>query len=168
MKNNQISSGIVFDNVFHVECYDGNGNLKWKDTAKNLVVNEGLNHVLDVQFHGATQVSTWYVGLKNTGAVAAGDTLASHGTWSENSNYTGNRKEFVEGAASGQSLSNSGNAASFAINADSQTIAGAFLCSAETGTSGTLFSAADFTLGNKSCDDGDTLNVTYTITASGS
>jgi hypothetical protein len=29
----------------------------------NLVVNEGLNHMLDVLLHGSTQVATWYLGV---------------------------------------------------------------------------------------------------------
>jgi hypothetical protein len=43
------------------------------------------------------------------------------------------------------------------------TIAGAFLCNVASGTSGVLFSAGDFTGGDKSVASGDTLNVTYTF-----
>jgi hypothetical protein len=43
------------------------------------------------------------------------------------------------------------------------TIAGAFLCTVSSGTSGILYSAGDFTGGDKSVDSGDTLNVTYTL-----
>jgi len=151
--------------LFEVDCYDKNGNLKWQDTAKNLVTNVGLDHILDVVFHGSTQTATWYVGLKGTGTPAAGDTLASHSTWTENTNYTGDRQEYVEAASSSQSVTNSASKASFSITSDSQTIAGAFLASAASGTSGTLICVADFTGGDKSCDNGDTLEVTYTISA---
>jgi hypothetical protein len=161
----QNRDGIKAGGVFVGECFDKFGKLKWREEAKNLITNQGLDHILDTVLHNATQVATWYIGLKNTGTPAAGDTLASHATWAENSNYTGNRKEFVEAASSSQSVTNSASKAEFAINADSQSIAGAFLCSAATGTSGTLLSAADFSSA-KSCDDGDTLNVTYTISAS--
>ncbi len=146
-------------------CRDKDGNIKWVDTAKNLIVNEGLDHALNVLLHGTTPVSPWYIGLKGAGTVAAADTLASHTGWTENTNYTGTRKEFNEAASSSQSITNSANKASFAITTDAQTIAGAFLCSATSGTSGTLFSAVNFTGGNKVCDNGDTLEVTYTITA---
>lgn len=151
--------------TFEVQCYDVCGNLKWEDTAKNLVTNVGLNHILDVVLHGTTAVSPWYVGLKNTGTPAAADTSASHSTWTENTNYTGNRQEYVEAAASSQSTTNSASKASFSITSDSQTIAGAFLDSAATGTAGTLLCVADFTGGDKACDNGDTLEVTYTISA---
>jgi len=156
--------GVRVGGVFEVTCYGPDGQVKWKDTAKNLVTNVGLNHILDVVLHGTTQITTWYVGLKNAGSVAAGDTLASHAGWTENANYTGDRKEYEEAAASGQSITNSANKATFSINADSQTIAGAFLASAATGTTGTLLCAANFASA-KSCDNGDTLEVTYTLSA---
>lgn len=150
---------------FFVQCFGPDGSLKWEDEAKNLMTNEGLDHILDVVLHGETAVSPWYVGLKNTGSPAAGDTLASHGTWTENTNYTGDRKEYVEAAASSQSVTNSASKASFSISVDSQTISGAFLAGAATGTSATLLCVADFTGGDKSADNGDTLEVTYTISA---
>ena len=131
-----------------------------------MIVNQGLNHILDTELHGSTQVTTWYIGLKGSGAAAAADTLASHTNWAEVTDYTGDRKEFVEGAASSQSISNSGNAASFSING-SCTIAGMFLCSAASGSSGTLFSVKDFS-SSRSLASGDTLTVTYTVSASSS
>jgi hypothetical protein len=161
MKKTQ--DGALLRGQFHVECFDKDGNLKWVEDLRNLVVNEGLNHILDVQFHAETQVTTWYVGLKGTGSPAAGDTLASHAGWTEITAYTGDRKEFVEGAASSQQISNTGNAASFSITGTA-TVAGAFLCSVSSGSSGKLFCAADFS-SPRSVDNGDTLNVTYTITA---
>jgi hypothetical protein len=43
------------------------------------------------------------------------------------------------------------------------TVAGAFLSSVDSGTSGVLFSVGSFTGGDKFVDSGDTLNVTYTF-----
>jgi len=157
-------SGFTVGGYFTVTCKGPDGRVKWVEVAHNLVTNVGLNHILDVILHAETQITTWCVGLKNAGSVAAADTLASHGAWTENSNYTGDRKEYVEAAASSQSITNSANKASFAIDTNSQTIAGAFLCSAATGTSGTLLCAADFASA-KSADNGDTLEVTYTVSA---
>ena len=151
--------------IFEVECRNKCGTLKWKDKAHNLVVNDGLDHLLNVVFHGTTPVSPWYVGLvADTPTIDATDTLASHAGWTEDANYTDDRKEFVEGAASSQSISNSGNAAAFAID-DTTILAGAFICSAATGTSGTLFCAAAFTQGDRSVASGDQVNVTYTLSA---
>lgn len=158
--------GVKLGGKFEIKCFDKTGKLKWKDTAKNIVVNVGLYHILDILFVSATsQIDPWYVGLvDDTPSFAAGDTLASHAGWTENANYTGDRKEFVD-VRSGASVGNSASKASFSIDTDSQTIAGAFLCSAASGTSGTLLCEAPFTGGDKSVDDGDTLEVTYTFTA---
>jgi hypothetical protein len=157
------SAAIKVGGIFEAECFDKNGNLKWADVAKNLVVNAGLDHILDVVFHGATATSPWYVGLKLTGTVKAADTLASHASWSEATGYADNRKEYVEAAASSQSITNSANKASFVISS-AATVAGAFLSSAATGTSGTLICAANFT-SPRAVENGDTLEVTYTVSA---
>jgi len=62
-------------------------------------------------------------------------------------------------------MTNSASKASFAVDTDTQVISGAFLCSVATTTSGTLLSEVMFTGGNKSADDGDTLEVQYDFTA---
>lgn len=156
-----IKNAIKLGGVFQVRCIDKNGYVKWEDTAYNLVVNQGIQHVLDVTFTGAAiQVDPWYIGLCNSSpSPAAGHTLTDI---SEFTNYADNRKEWVE-VRSGQELSNTASKASFAINADTQTIGGAFLCSVASGTAGTLMSYSAFSGGNKTADSGDTLEVTYTL-----
>jgi len=150
---------------FVVECYDKDGRLKWKDEAVNAVVDEGLNHILDVEFHATSQVTTWYIGLiTGAGTLAAGDTLASHAGWTEGTSYSGTRKEWTEGAASGKSMTNS-TPVDFSITG-TMTVKGAFLCSVTSGTSGTLFCTALFSGGDQGVANGDTLRITYTITAS--
>lgn len=160
-----IRGAIGIQGLWGFKCRKSNGDTKWVVDVKNIVTTAGINHILDTEFHNAAQVPTWYIGLKSAGEAAAGDTLVSHANWTEVTNYTGNRKEYVEAAAASGVVTNNNNKASFAINANNTVIAGGFLCSAENGTSGTLFSAVDFTGGNKTCDDGDTLEVTYTISA---
>ena len=153
---------------YTITCFDSEGNVKWEDTAENLVVNEGLEHILDVSLSGATQITTWYIGLTDgTPTVAATDTLASHAGWNEVTDYTeGARQEFVE-ARTGQTTSNSASKAVFSINATT-TVGGAFLTSASTGTTGTLLSAAAFTNGDKSVSSGDTIQVQYDFSATSS
>jgi hypothetical protein len=65
-------------------------------------------------------------------------------------------------------VTNSASPAVFNINA-SATVGGAFLTSNNTksGTTGVLFSAADFTSGDRSVITGDILNVTYTLSLAG-
>jgi hypothetical protein len=154
---------------FKIDCFDKHGKLKWSEKAFNAVTHAGCDHTLDTVLHDATQATTWYIGLISiTGwsAFADGDTLASHSGWTEDTNYTGTRKEWTEGAASGQSMTN-GTTVDFAMNA-STTIKGAFLCSVTSGTAGTLWCTALFTGGDQGVGNGDTLKVTYTVTAASS
>lgn len=155
----------TFKGVMFVKHYDKDGNLKGTYKARNGVTNEGKDAVLDIMFHGSTQITTWYLGIMdNSGytAEAAGDTLASHAGWSEFTTYTGNRKEWTEGAASSQSITNSATV-DFAITG-SATLKGVFLCSAATGTTGTLWATAAFS-STVAVTSGDTLKVTYTVSA---
>ena len=157
--------------VFRIQCLDPNGNLKWEAESHNLVVNEGLKYMNDVALDGGAQITTWYIGLYGAGASnnpAASDTMASHPGWTENTTYSNaTRPTCAFGPATTADpsvITNTGSAASFNING-STTIGGAFLTSdsAKGGTSGTLFSAADFTGGDRSVANNDTLNVTYTF-----
>lgn len=163
LEKSLFENAVKVGGCFYVDCLDSEGKPKWSDVAKNLVVNAGLNHILNVVFHGTTPVSPWYVGLKLTGSPASADTLATHSGWSEATGYSDVRKEYVEAAASGKSITNSANKASFAISSTA-TIAGAFIASASSGTTGTLMCAANFTA-ERAVESGDTLEVTYTLSA---
>jgi len=168
-----LSEGIRGGGVFTVECLDKDGNIKWTAQSPNLVVNVGLKDMNDKYFSGSTYSATWYLGLVNGpgsgNTYAAGDTMASHAGWTENTGYTqGARPAASFGAATTADpsvISNTGSPASFSINATSN-IAGAFLTSNNTkgGTTGVLFSVSNFTSpGDRSVVSGDTLNVTYTF-----
>lgn len=161
--------GVKVGGYFTFECRDKNGNLKWTDRSHNLVVNVGLQHLLDVLFAGDTQINPWYLGLTDgTPTVAASDTMASHSGWTEVVAYSESaRQEYVD-VRSGQSVTNSASVAAFSINADTTTVGGGFLTSLSTkgGTTGILLCDVAFTGGDKSADSGDTINVTYTFSAS--
>jgi hypothetical protein len=156
--------------VFHFQCFDKDGNLKWEDKTHNLVVNEGLQDMNTKYFKGVSYSATWYLGLVNntpTPSYAAGDTLASHGGWDEvvpTVGYSGNRKAVTFGTATTADpsvIDNSGSPSQFSM-LSTVTIDGAFLASVDTGTSGVLFSVAAFQApGDRSVVNGDTLNVTY-------
>ena len=152
-------------NYWKVTCLDKDGNVKWEEDKKNLITTVGLNHILDTQFHAGTQVTTWYIGLKGAGTPAAADTMASHSSWAELTNYSGNRREWTEGAASSGSMTNS-SSVDFSINGTA-TVAGAFLNTAATGTAGVLYGVVDFS-SSRAVISGDTLQVTVTVTAASS
>lgn len=157
------SETIAVTGDYTVECYAADGSLKWSDQIKNLVVTVGRNDLLDKYFTGTTYTALWYLGLINSGgSYAAGDTMASHAGWTENTGYTSaTRPAPTWNAASAGSKSTT--ATSFAINATG-TIGGALLTTTNNkgGTTGILYSAGNFTGGNRSVASGDTLNVTYT------
>lgn len=164
-----VPTGIIaVGGVFHVEHMRG-GELIDATDDSNLVVNEGLNHLLDVVFHAGTPVGTWFLGLFEGNytpiATLTAATLPAAST--ESVAYTeSTRQEYNEGAASGQSTTNAANKATFTINA-TKNIYGAFLVSNSTkgGTSGVLFSAARFAA-PKSVAVDDQLLLTYTFNAS--
>ena len=155
--------------TYHFQCFDKHGKLKWEEKVPNIVVNVGLNDVLDKYFKGSSYTAAFYVGLvDNSGfsAYAAGDTMSSHAGWTEFTSYSGsNRATLTLGSVSSQSVDNSASKAAFSISS-SGTVKGAFVTTGQTkgGTTGTLYGAASFS-STRSVDNGDTLNVTVTLTA---
>lgn len=160
---------ITLAGRYDVECYGADGVLKWKDVVHNLVTTVGKNDFLDKYLKGAAYTQTFRMGLAGTGSKAAGDTQASHAGWLEVGlanlpTYTGNRKDVTMGAAAaGSSVS---PAQAFAMTG-SGTVSGCFTNNGGSATvddtTGVLFSAGNFTAGDKIVTSGDTVNVTYTL-----
>lgn len=157
--------------VYHIECRDKDGNLKWTAESHNLVVNVGLQDMNAKYFTGSSYTAAWYIGLYGAGASntpAASDTMSSHAGWTEVTDYSQSTRPActfgVPTTADPSVATNSASPASFSINGTT-TVGGAFLTSNSTkgGTTGTLFSASDFTGGDRSVVSGDTLTVTYTF-----
>jgi len=132
----------------------------------NGIVDAGLNHILETEFHGGTQVTTWYFGLvDNAGflAFAAGDTVLRHVGWVECVSYDEvNRPAWTAGAATSRQITNASSVI-FTISA-TKTIKGLFVASnnSKGGTAGTLWSTATFGSPVPFLDN-DLLRVTYTI-----
>jgi hypothetical protein len=158
--------------VYYVECHDKDGKLKWSAESKNLVVNAGLAYMAGTALTSVTQITTWYIGLYGAGASntpAAGDTMSSHAGWTEVVPYSNADRvtaTFVTATTANPSVvTNAASPATFNINSTS-TVGGAFLTSNNTknGTTGTLFSAADFASpGDRAVVSGDIISVTYTF-----
>lgn len=171
-KGKGVSEGVRGGGVFTVTCFDKDGNQKWEAKAPNLVVNVGLQDMNDKYFSGSGYTAAWYIGLYGAASSndpAASDTMSSHAGWTEVTAYSQSTRPaatFGSATAADPSvIDNSGSVAVFSINGTT-TVGGAFLTSDNTksGTSGILFSAADFeSPGDRSVVNGDTLNVTYTF-----
>ena len=155
--------------VFTVQCFDKDGNFKWESKTPNLVVNVGLKDMNDKFFTGSSYTATWFLGLYGSGATVnplPSDTMASR-AWTEVTAYSqSTRPQCNFGAATTADpsvISNSAAVAVFSINGTT-TVGGAFLTSNNTkgGTTGILFSAADFQApGDRAVVSGDVLNLTY-------
>jgi hypothetical protein len=165
------SERVKAGGFFVVECFDKDGNLKWKEENHNLVVNVGLQDMNAKYFTGSGYTAAWYIGLYGAGASntpAASDTMSSHAGWTEVTDYSQSTRPactFGTPTTTDPSVAtNTASPASFSIN-NTTTVGGAFLTSNNTkgGTTGILFSASDFLGGDRSVVSGDTLSVTYTF-----
>ena len=162
--------------VYTAECYDAQGNLKWSDVIENLTTNVGRQNLLNSYFAN-TGGGAVVMGLKGTGTAAYTDTQSSHSGWLEVGNanaptYSGTRKTpaFSSATSANPSVLSTSAAVVFSMTG-SGTVAGAFIniggSSTIDNTTGTLFSAGDFTAGSKTVTSGDTINVSYSLSASG-
>lgn len=154
-------------NVYTIECYGPDGKLKWRDITQNIIPNVGLDDILDKYYKGSAYTAAFYVGLTDgTPTTAAADTMSSHAGWTEVTAYSeGARQTLTLGTVASQSVDNSASKAAFSINGTA-TVGGAFISTDNTkgGTTGILAGVAAFTGGDRSVANGDTLNVTVTLT----
>ena len=157
---------------FEVICRGPDGTVKWREVAKNIVTNEGLDAILNIMLHAATQITTWYVAIfEDDHTPAAGNTYAVPGYTESTAYDEATRPEYEEAAASSQSITNSANKATFTIDA-TKTIYGAALVGGGTEAStkgntdggGTLLCSCAFD-SSKAVEDDDTLEVTYEVSA---
>ena len=170
MSGGTTQTGLKAGGVYTMQCFDKDGNLKWEAKSDNLVVNVGLQDMNTKYFSGSSYTAAWYIGLYGAAASnnpAAGDTSASHAGWTEVTAYSqATRPAAVFGTATTADpsvISNTASPAVYSINGTT-VIGGAFLISNSTkgGTTGILFSAADFqSPGDRNVASGDTINVTY-------
>jgi len=157
-KENQLAPAFTYD----VVCYNADGREKWREHVHNLVMTAGKTDIINQYFKGSSYTAVWYLGLIGSGTPSAADTLASHSGWNEITPYSGNRSAITFGTTSGGS--NTANAVSISINATA-TVSGSFIANVNSGTSGTLYSATDFSVA-RGVASGDTLSVTPTVSVS--
>lgn len=167
MKRKGLFGGFGFYNIWDFECghyVDKFDNVirdyrnfvgellwvpKWKESIHNLVVNEGLDDVLDIYFKGGTATTTWYIAIFSSDSTPAAGWTYAVPTYTEFTNYDeSTREEWVEGTISSQSLDNSASPAEFTCTSGTNTIYGASLVGnstkGDTGGGATMFSAARF------------------------
>lgn len=166
-----LSETVIPKGRYEVWCVGPDGKEKWRDTIENLVTTVGKNDFLDKYLKGSTYTQTIRMGLCGTGTKAAANTQASHAGWLEvglanDPTYTGNRKDVVMGAAAA-GVSTSPTQAFAITSVGPDTVSGCFINNGGSATidntTGVLFSAGDFTAGDKIVSSGDTINVVYSL-----
>ncbi|MDD5523528.1 MAG: hypothetical protein PHI84_22145 [Kiritimatiellae bacterium] len=139
----------------------------------NLVTNEGKNSLLNIMFHAATQIATWYFVLfEDDYTPLATNTYAVPGFTETEAYDELTRPEFVEIESTAQTTNNSVSKATFTFNA-TKTIYGGGLVGggtdpavkADAAGGGVLYCSAKFAE-TKPVASTDVLKVWITLTAS--
>jgi hypothetical protein len=172
---------VGLEGTYVATCYDADGNEKWSDVIKNLTTNVGRANIMNSYF-GNTGGGAIVMGLggangSGTFTPAYGDTQGSHAGWFEVGGanaptYSGTRKtpSFSAATTANPSVLSTSAAVVFSMTS-SGTVWGAFInvggSTAIDNTTGVLFSIGAFTAGSKTVTSGDTINVTYTLSAAG-
>jgi hypothetical protein len=172
---------VGLEGVYTATCFDANGNEKWSDTIENLTTNVGRANLMNSYF-GNTGGGSIVMGLggangSGTFTPAYADTQSSHAGWYEVGGanaptYSGTRKTpaFSASTTANPSVLSTSAAVVFSMTG-SGTVYGAFInvggATTIDSTTGTLFSIGQFTAGSKTVTSGDTINVTYTLSAAG-
>jgi len=156
---------------WNFECYDKDGNLKWEELDRpNIITDEGFNALLNIMFHGATQITTWYIVAVETDTTAATTMTYAVPVFTEWDGYSElTRQAFVEAAASSQSITNSANKAVY-TSTETKTLYGGALVGggtaadtiSDTAGGGTLFCYSKFSSG-KPVENTDTFKIYCTI-----
>jgi hypothetical protein len=62
--NTGTQEGVQTHGFYTVDCVDAQGNVKWSETIKNLVVTSGKNFMLTETFTGSSYTAAWFLGLE--------------------------------------------------------------------------------------------------------
>lgn len=172
---------VGLEGVYTFTCIGADGVEKWSDVIENLTTNVGRQSLLNAYFAntggGAVVMGLGGANASSTFTPAYTDTQSSHAGWYEvgGSNaptYSGTRKTptFSSATSANPSVLATSAAVVFSMTS-SGTVYGAFIniggSSTIDDTTGTLFSIGAFTAGSKTVTSGDTINVTYTLSAAG-
>jgi len=177
-----IPEGMGIEGWYHVVCRDKDGNIKWEEEFPNLVVAVGKQLMLDTLLKGSSySVTGPYLGLLNASITAAAtDTMSTIVPSKEFVNYTVGGSAvrgtavFASSTSTGATPSNvtssTATAVTYTITGSGGTVYGCFLVlgtgasSAQSNTSGTLYSEGNFSTA-KTTTAGDTVSVVYSTTA---
>ena len=159
-KNLKIGGTFTFELVRDGQIVDS-----W--SQDNIVVDTGLNYILDAALSAATQKTTFYLGLFSNNYTPITTTIITSLTEVTTIYDEAARPTWVEAGVSAKTITNAASPASFTFNAGG-TIYGAFLCDLATkgDTASTVVIAASKFASSRAVLASDVLNVTYALAAS--
>ncbi len=169
-----IKEGARLCGHIKIEVFDNaeNMNLISESECQNLITNEGLDHILNVILHGATQITTWYCVISESDTEPAAAMTYAVPSFTETTAYNeATRPEYVEAESTARSTTNEANKAEFTASAP-KTLYGAGLVGGgsaattkgNTDGGGTLFNYGEFAASQPVVDD-NVVNLTITITS---
>src|SRR6185369_6051090 len=121
VRRGDAAEALIPVGMYHVECYDKDGNLKWTDVAHNLVTTEGKNAILDKFLGLGAAYAAIRLGLHTT----VGNAASTYATPSPQVESTVSSRVTPSFSAASSGSKATSSAASFAISG-SATITGAF------------------------------------------
>ena len=161
MQNFQLSGQFRYQRIAP------DGRVNSEGSFANGVTNAALDDLLDSYFRNQAQPASWFVLLIDFASfseLAAGDTMASHAGWIENTDYSEtNRPQWTPPAAAGQKLENT--AEMTATMTAAVTIHGLAIVSnnSKGGTTGILWSTSLFPV-SQTMAIGESLKLFYDLT----
>lgn len=157
-----LGSGYYFENVNGLD----------ERVHKNLVVDQGLTHMLSVEFGSGSKITAWYIAPYGNSVNPAANWTASNFASTAGEITSGSegysettRRAFTAGAAAANTIDNVASKASFTIvTASTLSIAGAGLLSSNVkgDTAGTLASATRFSSA-RTLNNADIWNCGYRV-----
>jgi hypothetical protein len=156
---------------WNFECYDKDGNLKWAELDRpNIITDEGLNAWLNIMFHGATQITDWYIFPVETDTTAETTMTYAVPVFTEWDGYSElTRQVFTAAESTAKSITNSASKAVY-TSEEAKTLYGGALVGGGTAADtisdvlggGTLFCYSKFSAG-KPVENTDTFKIYCTI-----
>lgn len=132
---------------------------------QNLVVNQGLNYILQAAVGETAGIANWYIALFSGDVTPLASWTAANFTansteWTDYDEST--RQAWDNAVVASQGVDSFASKASFTSSSDGQTVRGAALisASAKSATTGTLMAAIRLS-SDKSLDTGEILDVGY-------
>ena len=167
----EMLSKAIAGSRWNFECYRKDGTLRWAELDRpNIITDQGFNAWLNIMFHGATQITTWYIFPVETDTTAATTMTYAVPVFTEWDGYSElTRQEFVEAESTAKSITNSANKATY-TSTESKTLYGGALVGggtaadtiSDTAGGGTLFCYSKFSSG-KPVENTDTFKIYSTI-----